>query len=152
MTDMLGTQLYREEHCWRLFHSIECYAVERCGLHQRFHSTYFYLISNSLSFIVCMYVVVDIGFEMQAYTIAEDGGSVEVCVIMLGATERSINFTVEAQSSSASNLYTLKLIILPTEEVFYPRGKFSTNGRSYKNFMSHSLIYLMLASIAVISL
>lgn len=89
-----------------------------------------------------MCIVIDIGFEMQAYTIAEDGGSVEVCVIMLGATERSINFTVEAQSSSASNLYTLKLIILPMEEVFYSRGKFSTNGRSYKNFMSHYLMLL----------
>ena len=46
-----------------------------------------------------------VGFEMQTYTILEDGGSVEVCVLMLGATERSINFTIEAQRSSASKFH-----------------------------------------------
>ena len=87
-----------------------------------------------------MCVVVDIGFEMQAYTIAEDGGSVEVCVIMLGATERSINFTVEAQSSSASNLYTLKHNISTQGGSFLPMHGGSC--RIYKFFMSHSLISL----------
>ncbi len=45
---------------------------------------------------------------MQEYTLSEGGDSIEVCVLMLGTTERTINFKVKIQNRSAS----LSLIII----------------------------------------
>ena len=47
---------------------------------------------------------VDVGFELQALTVSEGSGLVEVCVLVLGALERPLSFEVVVKAGSAGRV------------------------------------------------
>lgn len=47
--------------------------------------------------------VVQVSFEMEEFTFSEDSASMDVCILVLGATERTFNLTVNVQISGSAS-------------------------------------------------
>lgn len=61
-------------------------------------------VTSWLNLINLFTVVVEIGFENDAYTVNEDVGSAELCVILSGRIERGLLVTVTTATSVTSGI------------------------------------------------